>query len=424
MAETSFAEVAQKTDQELQELEQEDKALAALEADLKAAEDRVDLAEWHYELASRQVANELSKPLTDGPALTRVGSTTEEPVVDAGDEAAAEKATEKQSKGSKNTSALSEKVVGRDRWVARRSQEKRVQEATKRGRERFRKAQRTFDYGGGSADGGIEPAAAPAAPPAPAAQAAPKPTVAADSTEAKEGAKAIADRLKSLKDRSDASEKRGALAKVVTGGRDNYYTFDPSDVVLDLKERGLLDAAEVAELQAIISGASPTKRRLPPSEWLAHAQKVSSVKRADDKPVLESENAYLKCVEEKSLVAAEKELAAAEAQLKELLSKAEALNLPEDDGPAGGGLAKQASGTGPEVDEDYADHVEDQHAHKESHGGKNSSSMTDKQISSKKWEDAHSKEARDREHDKKAREARREDARDRKQDAANAPDDA
>mmetsp|Transcript_36456 Transcript_36456/g.117879 ORF Transcript_36456/g.117879 Transcript_36456/m.117879 type:complete len:351 (-) Transcript_36456:186-1238(-) len=309
---------------------------------------------------------------------------------------------------------------------AQARQEPRVREATKRGRERFRARQRGFDYGGGSGDGDAEPVAVPTAPVAPVAPAAPKLAVAADSAEAKEGAQSIADRLKCIKDRSDAAEKRSALAKVVTGGRDNYYTFDPSDVVADLKERGLLDTAVAAELQAIISDAAPTKKRLPPSEWLVHAQKLSSVERVDDKPFKESENLYLKSVEEKSLVAAEKELAAAEAQLKELLSKADALNLPEyEDEQAAGGLERQASATEPEVDEDHAARVEAHHdAQKESRGGKNTSSMTDKEISCKKWDDAHGKEARDREHDKKAREARREEARDMKSDAANVPDDA
>merc|ERR1719323_2416684 len=62
----------------------------------------------------------------------------------------------------------------------------------------------------------------------------------AESAVVKEGAQGIADRLKCLKDRPNAAEKRAALIRVLTGGRENYFTFEPRDVLLDLKEHSVL----------------------------------------------------------------------------------------------------------------------------------------------------------------------------------------
>eukprot|EP00932_Pfiesteria_piscicida_P007255 SRR837773.17269.p2 GENE.SRR837773.17269~~SRR837773.17269.p2 ORF type:complete len:100 (+),score=26.64 SRR837773.17269:306-605(+) len=67
------------------------------------------------------------------------------------------------------------------------------------------------------------------------------------------------------------------------------------------------------------------------------------------------------------------------------------------------------------VDIDLADCLEE-HADikRPSHGTKNASALTSKQLSCRRWEAARDKELRAREHCRRAREARREEARDRK----------
>eukprot|EP00932_Pfiesteria_piscicida_P006060 SRR837773.1598.p1 GENE.SRR837773.1598~~SRR837773.1598.p1 ORF type:complete len:467 (+),score=181.33 SRR837773.1598:58-1401(+) len=376
-----------------------ERALEALEAALRAAERRAAEAERLYLLASRQV----TEPRPPVP----------EPKVEDFDGTPDKEASEMHHKGHKNAGAMTDRAVRRERWVAKRAREGRVREATKRSRDLLRRAQRDlrFDHGVGADDS----APAPAAPSAQVNGTSKHEPVAPDSAQAKDGAKGIAERLLCIKERENAAEKRMALAKVMTGGRDNYYTFDPSDVLADLKDRCLLDDVTCRALLDIVEGAAPKQgARLHPSEWLAHAQKVSTMQRVDDRPFKEAELAYLQCVEERNLFHAERELAAAEAQLKEVVGRAEALNLPDDDA-----YYRQVYSE-VEVDQDYAEQLEElHHPHKESHGAKNTSALTDKQASCKKWEAAHNKEQRDREHDKKVRDNRRGEARDRKADAAN-----
>lgn len=424
----SFSEMAQKAEDELHDLEEEDKALAAFEAELQAAEERVEAAEARYNVATRKVATELAKPMYEEAKSGKALVQEEKPFAHDDTADSAEKnATEKHQKGTKNASAQSDKAMSYQRGVAKRAQEKRIRDATKRNRDRFIKNQRDkrgFDFEAGEAGVGTDTQAAPTAA-APAAKEAAKPRelVSADTPAAKEGALAIADRLSKIKESGDAAEKRRALAKAVTGGRDNYYTFDPSDVVADLRERNLIDAATASELTAIIEAAAPAKgKRLPPSEWLAHAQKVSTVANVEQKPFTESELTYLKSVEDKTLVAAEKELAAAEAQLQLLVLRAEAMKLLEDEE---GGADRHVASAELEVDQDYAAQLEEQHErHRESHGTKNTSAMSDKEIGCKKWEANRDKESREREEQKKATDTKRGDARDRKMDAANAAQDA
>jgi len=235
-----------------------------------------------------------------------------------------------------------------------------------------------------------------------------------------------------LKGRPNAAERRAALLKVVTGGRENYYTFEPADVLADLKERGLLEG-QADELLDLATGRAPPSKpaEVPAEGWAAGAKKASAIDRLDDMPFTNSEGFYLKTVEEKSLSAAEAELNKAEAELGDLVRQAEVrfgvLTFgAEADGGEASARKRQVSGSEPEVDEDYAEHLEAQHdpdAHKESRGSKNTSALNPKVISKEKWEKAHSKESRDREHEKMAREARRSEARDIKQGAADVGDD-
>jgi len=140
----------------------------------------------------------------------------------------------------------------------------------------------------------------------------------------------------------------------------------------------------------------------------------------DDKPFKDEELGYLKCVEEKALMAAEAELEAAEAQLGKLVAQAATrfgdLGGDDDEGEKVPAVAGEVR-----VDEDEADRLEaavDPSAHRESKGSKNTSALNAKVVSRNQWEKAHSKEARDRENESKARDARRAEARDIKQGAA------
>jgi hypothetical protein len=298
MTQGTFADIAQKNDQELETLAEEDKALAALEADLRAAETRVFLAQQRYEQSAQQVAKDLATadlPSNEG----NVGKPIDEAELTGTPD---HEPTEKHNKGSKNAGALSDKAVNRQKWLEKRAQEGRVRQATLRARDRLRRGQRAkkFDYGGGSTDG--DAAAAPAAEAKPAAE-------------------------------------------------------------------------------------DEEKKESPVNETLA---------------------------------VAEKELVSAEAQLMELLAKAEALNLPEDEEYY---AEARKEGYLDEESQDLAEQYEAHHQeHHESHGGKNTSQLTDKQAGCKKWEAAHNKEQRDRENDKKVRDVRREEARNRKMDAANVDD--
>jgi len=263
----------------------------------------------------------------------------------------------------------------------------------------------------------VEKAAAPVAPK--------KPDLGlGESAAVKEGAQGIADRLKC---RTYSAENLANLVKVLTGGRENCFTFYPSDIVEELKGRGLIESDLSAQLLKVLQDSAPPPAKgapLPPDQWLAHAQKMSAVEPLDDKPFKDSELTFLKWMDEKGLVAAEAELAAAEAQLQGLVQKVETKH-PEVLSGESPELRRQASPSEPKVDEDMAERLEAQHdGDRESKGKKNTSALSEKVVSAQKWEAARGAENREREKEKIAREARRTEARDRKMDSADVGEDA
>uniref|UniRef100_A0A6V0E5S1 Uncharacterized protein n=1 Tax=Zooxanthella nutricula TaxID=1333877 RepID=A0A6V0E5S1_9DINO len=430
MATKEYAAVAQKVDQVDAELAQEDKVLAAMEADFQAAEARVEVAEARYARSRRAIERELGNgAASPAPARAAAPSGQQEDTKDEEDEERKvdKDPTRRESHASKNTSARPQKEVNRDKWIAARAEEGRVRERATKARERLRRNARDRKF---QAAEEVAPAEAPAqADEDKAAAPEEKPLKRdlglAESAAAKEGAQGIADRVNCLKERSNAAEKRAALLRVLTGGKEEYYTFEPSDVLRDLKDRGLLDGGFDDLLALVAQAAPPSKPAEVPAEgWAAGAKKASGIERLDDKPFKEAEGFYLKSVEEKSMAAAEAELEAAEARLGELVSKAEArfgrLNsgTSDDFKPP---PRRQVSGEEHRVDEEEAERLEAQHdpdAHRESRGSKNTSALNPKVVSKEKWESARGKESREREHDKMAREARRAEARDLKQGAA------
>mmetsp|Transcript_56027 Transcript_56027/g.157147 ORF Transcript_56027/g.157147 Transcript_56027/m.157147 type:complete len:394 (-) Transcript_56027:100-1281(-) len=390
-----------------------------MEADLQAAEARVEAAEGRYRRARRAIERELADEAA--PAAQGPHETTPAPE-DVPELEADKEPTHLASHTAKNTGARPEKEVSRDKWLAARAAESRVKNRATKARERLRRSarDRKFQWAEPGAEAAPESpvkaeAPAPEEPKAPAARA-----PAADTPAVKEGAQGLVERLKSIKERPSPAEKHTALIRVVTGGRDSYYTFEPADVVNDLKERGVLESALADEFLALLKEAPAAKPAEVPAEgWAAGAQKASGIERLDDKPFKEEELGYLKCVEEKALMAAEAELEAAEAQLGKLVSEAETRfgDLGDEDGAA---PQRQVSGE-VRVDEDEADRLEahyDPDGHRESRGSKNTSALPSKVVSRDRWEKAHSKEGREREHEAKARDARRSEARDMKQGAA------
>jgi len=429
-----YAEVAQRTDQADAEMAKDDEALAAMEADFMAAEARIEAAAARYERARRVIERELAEMVTaveakpaGQPAASDGGAVVDE-------DARADKVpTQRESHATKNTSARSEKEISRDKWEAARAAEGRVRERAVKARERLRRCARDRKLQAAELPAGEAPAPAATeeAGPEVSQSATPKPRGAevAETPAVKEGAQGIAARLACLKDRPNAAEKRAALVKVVTCGRENYYTFEPADVLQDLKGRGLLENGAVEELSALLAepAAAPKPAEVPAEGWAAGAKKASEFERLDDKPFREAESAYLRFVEEKNLASAEAELEAAEAQLGEILRQAEERcgELLADAKDAEPGPAKQVTAREPEVDMDEAERLEAQHdpdAHRESRGMKNTSALSSKVVSKERWESARCKEERDREHEKIAREARRAEARDLKQGAADVPD--
>lgn len=437
----AWKEVVQKNDEELASLEQEDRALAALEADLQAAEERYDLAEWRHGLATRRVAQELAKPLLEGPVRNGSGSQEEKDPSPAAEQAAdsAEQQghTQKGTRDTKNAGARTDKEVSRDRWLSQRASEGRVREAHKRARERLRRGRRDAKQQAAGGDG-LEVAAAEASLAAPAAGTEPaaqgdKPQSRelgpGESAAAAEGAEGIAERLKSVGDRPDGEEKRHAFIKVVTAGRDNYYCFEPAEVLGDLTQRGLLDASSAAKLTGLLDESRQAAKEagVPQEKWLEHAQKIAGMERLDDKPFREAEALYLKLVDEKALAKAEAELEAAERQLQKLVREVEARYpqaVGEPTSPTTSPKAAPSAGTSEEVVQDIADRLESQHeAQRESRGSKNTSALSEKAVSCQRWVAARESEDRDREKEKMAREARRSEARDLKHGAGDVQDD-
>ena len=283
---TVWSEVAQKQDQEDQKLKKNDAMLDVIEADLSSMEVQMEKAEARYQQARQQLARKLEerKEKPEGKQSPHIQPSEDHPI----DEAEALPPEDHKhphhkhlQREPKNAGALPDKVVSRQRWVAARNTEKRARESAKRAREILRNRQRDRKMEAGYVSQEAEASAAPdepaPAPPAPADVASPE-TVS-------HGAQDLAARLKSVHSReTSAADKRLALLKVVTCGRENYYTFKPEDVFADLKQRGLIDDSLAAEFTTLIKDETlkPTSHQIPFAEWLDRAKKVSHVERLDD----------------------------------------------------------------------------------------------------------------------------------------------
>mmetsp|Transcript_79790 Transcript_79790/g.200779 ORF Transcript_79790/g.200779 Transcript_79790/m.200779 type:complete len:428 (+) Transcript_79790:96-1379(+) len=426
MSSESWTGVVQKNDQTEAELEQESKALAAVEEELRIAEEHVAAAERRYNLARSQVAKELAKPLVDQkPNQSGVHSTSEVTGADADAAETLDSHVQRASKGSKNAGAMTDKEVSRDRWLAKRAAEGRVRDATKRARERLRRGQRDKKFESLDPDALQGDAEVPVnAEPQPATSETSKKRDLSSyaSADITAGAQGIADRVKN---HPDAADKRTSLVKVLIGGRENVYTFELSDIVVDLKERGLLEPSVCDDLFKLLSETPSAEKSasVPQEEWLAHAQKISNVEPLD-KPLKEAETLYLKWLEEKRVATAEAELEAAERKLQAALSQAEARYPQVCNAPSAPSSPERQAVSEPQVDLDEAARLEELHAsNPQSSGSKNTSALSEKVVSSQKWEAERGREARAREREVKARGARRTEARDRKMDAADAPND-
>jgi len=385
----------------------------------------LDAAEARYNSVSRWVAKELAKPAIEEEPAAPKKVYTEEKEVDIDDKVAAsaeQKLPEPVPHGEKNTSARAPKEVNRDKWEARRAQEIRVRDTTKKYKEKMRRSERDAKY----ASAEIDPTEADQ-PAAGDTQVAPKVPVPAeeDLTAIDDGAKSIAERMKSLKDLPDAADRHGTLLKVMTGNKENYFASDPAEVVLDLEERSLVDSGLASEMMALLNDVAPVKGpALSPEQWLEHAKKMAAIQRPDQKPFTANELAYLKSIDEKELKAAEAELAAAEAQLSSLLQLSESW-YPASASPSSKPAAPPVSAE-VEVDLDKAAMLEERQEKKaESKGLKNTSALHPKVVSKEKWLAERGIERKLVKKGLKLRQARRAECLDRKMQAAAAsPDDA
>jgi hypothetical protein len=412
---SAYADAAQKIDAENADFEKDSQVLEALEADLEAAQAAFDSAEARYKSVSRAVAKEMAAPREVPTPQQRVY--TEVDVEEKVATSAEPKVTEPVPHGEKNTSARTAKEIGRDKWEARHAREIRVREATKKYKEKVRRGARDAKYAQADFDGAeVDMSAGGDTPVAPKkAEAAEDNTAAID-----DGAKSIAERMKGLKSLPSGADQRSALLKIMTGSRENYFSSDPTEVVLDLEERKLVDPALASDMMALLNDVAPVKGpALSPDQWLEHAKKVASLQRPDEKAFTANELAYLQHIDEKHLKEAEADLAAAEAQLGELLE------LSASWYPAGGSPDSKPAAppvsVGPvEVDLDKAAVLEDQHEAKkvESKGGKNTSALSPKVVSKEKWLAQRGQETRNREKGVKARQARRAECLERKMQAA------
>jgi hypothetical protein len=415
MADDSFAGVAKKVDGEMVQLDEEDQTLAALEEDLQAAQSRLDAAEIRFALALRRQAAELAKPLDE--KATEKASVPADVKLEEMNGPDPKEPTLKGTADTKNAGAKSDKEVKREKYVAKRDREMRVRDATKKGRDKLRKAARDKRFQGLEEDES-EPAKA-AAPPAVAEAAKPKagePVF--DSAVVRAGANSLTERLQSLKDRSNDAERRTALVRVLTGGKVNSYTSEPSDVLDDLESRELIDA-DFANLLFTLLKSDPSKGQgVPQEEWLEHAKKMSGVTRKDDEPFGEPEDMYLKWVDKHSLAEAEADLDEAQEKLQELIQLSEVWYGETEAEAAAAAAVVTVPAAGPKVDADYADKLQSQAEPKEeSRGLKNTSALTSKVVSKEKWLTERRKEVQQRENGKKARGARRAEARDMKTSA-------
>merc|ERR1719215_2599635 len=231
-----FSKKAKKDEGEVVEKDEEEQTLDALEEDLQAAQARLEAAtERGQRPASPKKAPEPASPeKAPEPASPEKASEPASPEKAAEPESPREPDmvdvdvpdhkghTAMGSGGTKNTSAKSDKEVGRERWLAKKEKELRVREVTKKSNDRLRKAARDRKFQGLDEDAGADDAS-----PVKAAPEASKPKniePAYDSEVVKLGAQSLSERLKSLKDRTNDAERKAALVRVLTGGKANYYT--------------------------------------------------------------------------------------------------------------------------------------------------------------------------------------------------------
>lgn len=327
--------------------------------------------------------------------------------------------TLKGSTNTKNTSARTDKEVRRSRWEAKHALEGRVHDAAKKGKERLRLQARDK-----RADFQVELEEQAVAEPSKPAVSRKPATPLWESDEVKAGAKRLASRVTSLQDRPDSTEKKAALLSILMAGRESYYTLEPADVLLDMKDRGLVEATLATDLEHLLqSGGAPAKGApVPQEEWLSHAQKMKGVKVLEKGETFKGEEeTYLKWLDGKTHLEAEAELAVAEAELEEMLHHVNICyplgGLEEDGEPQ-----ERPPAGSTEVDIDLAEKLENQHGvQKQSHGTKNTSARSEKVVSSEKWLAARAAQGRQLEKGKRARGARREEARDRKTRAGDVP---
>eukprot|EP00439_Symbiodinium_sp_Y106_P046411 s4461_g5.t3 len=411
-----WSEVAQKQDQEDQKLKQNDVLLDVIEADLNAMEAQMEKAEVRYQQARQRLTRKLEegkdKP-AEGKHSPHIQPSEDHPIDEA--EALPPEDHKHQhhkhlQREPKNAGALPDKVVSRQRWVAARNTEKRARESAKRARELMRNRQRDRKMEAGYVSQEVEAAAPKESAPAP------RPPAASASPEAVlHGAQNLAARLKSVHDReTSAVDKRQALLKVVTCGRENYYTFKPEDVVSDLNQRGLIDEKLATEFAGLIKDETlkPTVHQIPFEEWLDRAKK--------DVPFKADEAAYLGHLDGRQLAVAEAELEAAEAQLEIAMKAAADASTRYEQAVAASGIDHATLEQTEQADFDLsvneAERFDAEHSHDkfESHGSKNAGALPDKVVSRDRWLAARSTEERAREAQKKARDVGRSHARDAK----------
>ncbi|CAK9029732.1 Uncharacterized protein SCF082_LOCUS18920 [Durusdinium trenchii] len=430
----SWSAVTQKQDLDEQTLKQNEVLLEAIEADLNAIESCMEKAQARYETARARMARQReegtgTQPMTESKKSPHMAPSEDHPI----DEAEAlppedhkHEHHKKLHREPKNSGALPDKVVNRQRWLAARSSEKRQRESAKRARElmRLRQRDRKMEAGYVPDDAPAEATAVAQPKAAPAAHDGPAPET------VEEGAKHLAARLSSIHERVDDPKSNeslhSAVLKVLTCGRENYYTFKPEEVIHDLKKRGFLDDALVKECLGLLADESlKTKsKQIPLNEWLEHAKKVSSLKRKDDLPFKDVEAAYLGFLDGRTLALGEAELEAAEAELEQALQAQSLAAARYEEAWARSGL-DQAAMEETEAAEfnlsmEEAEHFDAEHSHDkfESHGTKNAGALPDKVVSRDRWLAARNSEERAREAQKKQRDLGRSNARDAKQESA------
>jgi len=426
----TWSEVTQKQDHDEEELKHNDALLTAIEADLNAIETGMEKAQARYEQARARMARQLeegtgTQPVTETKRSPHMAPSEDHPIEEAEalpPEDHKHEHHKKLHREPKNSSALPDKVVSRQRWEAARNSEQRQRESAKRARElmRMRQRDRKMEAGYVPEDTGIK-AAEPVAPKKP------EPVAAPNAETVEDGAKHLAERLKSIHDREGQHGKESlhkAVTKVVTAGRENYYTFRPEEVIHDLKRRGYLDDGLVKEFLGLLADDTLKKTSAAPvplAEWLEKAKKVSHLQRKDDLPFKDVEAAYLGFLDGRTLALSEAELEAAEAQLEVALAAQQQATDRYEEAWARSGIDQAATEKAEfNLSMEEAEHFDAEHSHDkfESHGTKNAGALPDKVVSRDRWLAARNTEERAREATKKQRDVGRSSARDAKQEAA------